>query len=83
MSEACQACKDHWGGKLLTPKPDDPTPELGVLIFNEDTDDELNVDLLGHSFAWIKEKLMRRELSSPVMIHDTMICIFSVSGLSF
>lgn len=47
MPEACDRCYQHWGGKLYKPAKDDPTPELGQLVFNQGDDDQLTVDLLG------------------------------------
>ena len=68
MRESCKACHDHWGGKLLTPKADDPTPELGILLFNEDSIDQLEVDLLGSLIRLTKRDI--NKLRNPIAEDD-------------
>ncbi len=44
----CQRCHEHWGGELQTAKPDDMTPELGIITIPvPGSDRRLQIDLLG------------------------------------
>lgn len=58
LSTACTACYQHWGGTLHTPNSADPTPELGVLTFN-DEEHRLRVDLLGSLFRLTKDEILK------------------------
>ncbi|MEE8058813.1 MAG: hypothetical protein V3T17_13425 [Pseudomonadales bacterium] len=64
MRESCEKCKDHWGGTLYTPAPDNSTPELGVIIFNEGTDAEIQVDLLGSLIRLDRQQI--EKMRSPI-----------------
>ena len=58
LKAACEECRRHWGGTLHTPDSTDPTPELGVLTFN-DKDHQLRVDLLASLFRFTKKEILK------------------------
>jgi hypothetical protein len=77
MRESCKACCDYWGGTLRTPAPDDPTPELGVIVFNEGTKEEIQVDLLGSLIRLDRQQIenMRSPIDPGNPLYDSMFVL--------
>ncbi|MBL4826173.1 MAG: hypothetical protein JKY66_00405 [Spongiibacteraceae bacterium] len=77
MRGSCKTCHDHWGGTLHTPAADDPTPELGVIVFNEGTDKEIHVDLLGSLIRLDRQQIekMRNPIDPSNPLYDSMFVL--------